>query len=140
MDALICGRFGLTGDEQGSIRGHLLRKFLKDRKLELNVEKPKVLIFNRGRNEKKARWKWKDKELKKVRSFKYLEFVLNRNGDYKEHVKDLCSKDRVADNKVWCLVERISKNDYERRWMLFNYLVRRVMTYGVEVWGKRERN
>jgi len=29
------------------------RKFLKDKRLELNVEKSKILVFNRRSNEKK---------------------------------------------------------------------------------------
>jgi len=33
------------------------RKFLRDRKLKLNVEKSKILVFNRGNNEKKEKWK-----------------------------------------------------------------------------------
>jgi len=35
------------------------RKFLKDRKLELYVEKSKMLVFNRGNNEKKEKWRWR---------------------------------------------------------------------------------
>lgn len=94
-----------------------LRKFLKNRNLELNVEKTKIVVFNRGRNEKKEKWKkwkWEDKELE-VRCFKYLGFVFNRNEDYKEHLKDLSRKGKVAANKVWGLGERIYRNDFRRR-------------------------
>jgi len=32
-------------------------KFVKARKLEISVEKTKILVFNRGRNERKEIWK-----------------------------------------------------------------------------------
>jgi len=43
------------------------RKFLRKRKLELNVGKSKILVFNRGNNEKKEIWKWRDERIKKCR-------------------------------------------------------------------------
>jgi len=48
--------------------------FLKKRRLELSVEKSKVLVFNRGRNERKETWKWKGREIEEVQNFKYLGF------------------------------------------------------------------
>jgi len=41
--------------------------FVKARKLELvSVGKTKVLVFNRGRNERKEVWKWKGREIEEV--------------------------------------------------------------------------
>lgn len=37
------------------------------------------------------------------------------------------------------LGERICKDDFTRRCMLFRYLVQSVMSYGVEVWGWKEK-
>lgn len=37
------------------------------------------------------------------------------------------------------LRERICKDDWKRRWMLFRYLVKSVMEYGVEIWGWKEK-
>jgi len=44
--------------------------FLKRRRLELSVEKSKVLVFNTGRNKRKEVWRWKGREIE-VQSFKY---------------------------------------------------------------------
>lgn len=41
--------------------------------------------------------------------------------------------------KIWGLGERICRDDFIRRWMLFKYLIQRVMSYGVEVWGWEEK-
>lgn len=70
---------------------------------------------------------------------RYLGFVFNSNGDYKDHIKELFKRGRLAANKVWGLGERICKDDFIRRWTLFRYLVKSVMKYGVELWGWEER-
>lgn len=40
---------------------------------------------------------------------------------------------------MWDLGERICRNDFKRRWILFRYLVQSVMEYGVEIWGWEEK-
>jgi len=100
------------------------RKFLSDRKLELNVKKLKILVFNRGNNEKKERWRWKDETIEKVQSFKYLGFIFSRRGNYKEHIKELANKGRIAVRKVWGLEERMCRNDLIRRWNFLQSMIR----------------
>ena len=116
-----------------------LRRFLKDRKLDLNVEKSKVMVFNSGGREKKRKWIWEGKEIEEVQNFKYLGFTFNKRGDYASHIKELRRKGRMAANIVWGIGERMCKNDFTRRWILFRYLVESVMAYGVEIWGWEER-
>jgi len=41
--------------------------------------------------------------------------------------------------KVWNLGERIFKDDFRRKMMLFRYLVMAIIMYGAEIWGRRER-
>jgi len=110
------------------------RKFLRMRKLELNVGKSKILIFNRGNNEKKEIWKWKDERIEEVQTFKYLGFMFNRKGNNKEHIKKLVNKGRITVKKVWGLGDRMYRNDLIRRWNLFKYL-QSVINYGVELGG-----
>jgi len=114
-------------------------RFLKERKLELNTDKSKILVFNRKKNERKEEWKWKGKVIEEVQSFKYLGFTLNREGNFKEHLKELVRKGRMMVRKVWGLGERVCRNDFIRRWTLFKYLVQSVISYGVEIWGWKER-
>ncbi|XP_029676802.1 uncharacterized protein LOC115243745 [Formica exsecta] len=66
-----------------------------------------------GNREQKESWKWEGKDIEEVKVFKYLGFVFNSNGNYKEHIKDLYNKGR--------------------------YLVQSVMSYGVEIWGWEEK-
>jgi len=110
-----------------------LKVFLKDRSLELNVKKSKILIFNRRGRDKKEKWKWNKKVIEKVQEFKYFGFVISDNGNYKEHIKELTRKGRLAVKKVWGLEERICRNDFKRRWNLFRYLMQSIMEYGEDM-------
>lgn len=57
----------------------------------------------------------------------------------REQIKELRRKGKIAANAVWGLGERVCRDDFPRRWMLFNYLVRSVMVYGAEIWGWTEQ-
>lgn len=48
------------------------KKFLKDRKLELCTEKSKLLVFNRKRKERKEKWLWGEKKLRRYKSLNIL--------------------------------------------------------------------
>jgi len=41
--------------------------------------------------------------------------------------------------KIWGLGEKLCRNNFRRRWILFRYLVQSVMAYGVEIWGWEEK-
>lgn len=88
-----------------------LRRFLKDRKLELCAEKMKIIVFNKQGKEKKELWKWENKEIEEVQSFKYF----NREGDYDDHKVELSKKERMAARKIWGLEESLCRDDFIRR-------------------------
>jgi len=67
----------------------ILKLFLKGRGMELNMEKSKILVFNKKDREKKERWVWNKREIEEVHVFKYLGFIISNSGNYKEHVKKL---------------------------------------------------
>jgi len=113
--------------------------FLKNRKLELNADKSKMLVFNRKNRDKKEKWMWNNKVIEEVQAFKYLGFVISKNGNYKEHIKELSRKARLTVRKVWGLGEKIYRNNFKRRWILFRYLVQSVIKYGMEIWGWEEK-
>jgi len=74
------------------------RKFLKERKLELSIDKSKLLVFNRKRKDKKEKWEW-GKLIEEVQE-KYLNFIISNKGKYREHIKELRRKGLLAVRKV----------------------------------------
>jgi len=57
-----------------------LKIFLKDKSMELNMEKSKILVFNRRDRDRKKKWEWNKKIIEEVQIFKYLGFVISDNG------------------------------------------------------------
>lgn len=74
-------------NEMRSMVGRLER-YLEEKKLELNVGKTKAMRFRRGggRWDKRV-WRWWGKVIEKVREFKYLGYVMQRNGGQEAHVR-----------------------------------------------------
>lgn len=61
-----------------------------DRKgLEINVEKTKIVRFNRGRGRRKRiRWRWKGKTIEEVREYTYLGYRFQANEKQQAQVKE----------------------------------------------------
>ena len=89
-----------------------LKKFLKIRDLILSTDKSKVLIYNKEANEKKEIWKWDGKYMEEVRTFKYLGFIFNAEGNY-DHIKELKNKGVAAVKAVWGLGERAYRYEHK---------------------------
>lgn len=60
-----------------------------DRKgIEINVEKTKIVRFNRGRGRRKRiRWRWKGKTIEEVREYTYLGYRFQANEKQQAQVK-----------------------------------------------------
>jgi len=106
LEFSVCGRYiVLLAKNREALLDMMrtLKIFLKDRGMEL---KSKIMVFNRKGREKKESWTWNKKEIEEVQVFKYLGFVLSNSENYKEHVKELVRKGRMATKRVWGLGER----------------------------------
>jgi len=70
---------------------------------------------------------WKGKVIEEVSEFKYLGYVLKKRGrdkleSWKRRVI-VIDRRNIVTRKVWGLGERIFKDDFRRRMMLFRYLI-----------------
>ncbi|XP_076661049.1 uncharacterized protein LOC143364789, partial [Halictus rubicundus] len=130
----------MAEDEEG-MRGMMrgLERYLEERKLQLNVEKSKMMRCRRGGGRwKKITWRWKGKVLEEVAEFKYLGYVVMRDGGQRKHVEDRIRKGAAIMGQVWGMGKRRFGNDWGRRIWLFDRLVWSVISYGVEIWGWKE--
>jgi len=73
--------------------------------------------------------------MEEVSEFKYLDYVLKKKEWDNGQIKELKKKGNIVMRKVWGLGERIFKDDFRRRMILFKYLVMMVIMYGAEIWG-----
>ncbi|XP_076645565.1 uncharacterized protein LOC143355013 [Halictus rubicundus] len=89
-------------DEEG-MRGMMrgLERYLEDRKLQLNAEKSKMMRCRRGGGRwKKITWRWKGKVLEKVSEFRYLGYIIMRDGGQRMHVEDRIRKGAAVMGQV----------------------------------------
>jgi len=78
----------LLAEKEEEIRSMIerLERYLDRKKLELNVEKTKIMRCRRGGGRSiKRTWRWKGKIIEEVKEFKYLGYVLQRNGGIRKH-------------------------------------------------------
>lgn len=117
-----------------------LEKYLDRKDLTLNAKKTKIMSCRRGggRN-KKIEWCWKGEIIEEVKEFKYLGYVMMRNGGQEAHVRDRVRKAGVIMKQVWGISKRTFGKDWMRRMWLFERLVWTVIDYAAEIWGWKER-
>jgi len=63
---------------------------------------------------------WKGKRIA-VSEFKYLGYILKKNGRDDGQIRELKKKGNIVMKKVWDLGKRIFKDAFRRRMMLFRY-------------------
>ena len=66
-----------------------LAKYFEEKKLTLNADKSKVMVFNKPRRKReKKEWVWKGEKIEELKEFIYLGFLLRKNGDIKGNVRE----------------------------------------------------
>lgn len=114
--------------------------YLKRKKLEMNVEKTKVIRFKKGGGRRDKRvWRWRGKVIEEVKEFRYLGYIMQKNGGQEAHVRERRKKVAALLGRVWGIGKRRFGGDLGRRIWLFDRLVWTVMGFGAEIWGWVER-
>jgi hypothetical protein len=76
-------------------------KYVRKKKLEVNVEKTKTMVFNkRKRKSEENEWKWKGRKIEQVNEFKYLGHTFNERATDKAHIREIVRKaNKVMGNR-----------------------------------------
>lgn len=133
----------LVANKEEEMRDMIKRteRYLDRKKLTLNVEKSKLMIFSKkGGRSRKIVWEWKGRGIETVKKFNYLGVTFQKNGDITEHVRERAKRANVLIRQVWGIGERKFKDDYRRRIWIYKTLVMSVMNYGAEIYGWKERS
>ena len=116
-----------------------LEKYAKRKELVVNVAKSKVMRFSGSGRLSGEKWVFGGEEMEEVRYFKYLGFVFQIRGEFKEHTNDRATAGRTAVAKTWSLAERKFPDNFNLRKQMFESLVVPVLSYGCEVTGFKEK-
>ena len=112
-----------------------LSEYCDQWKLRVNTGKTKMMVFKNGSKQSKVEtWSYKDSEIEKVKSFKYLGVTLAFNGLWRTH-QNIAAE---SANKNMLIARRAAYKDTLPVTMLtriFDTMVQPVLTYGCEVWG-----
>lgn len=114
-----------------------LEKFMKRKKLQLNVQKTKVMVFGKGRS-RQTEWRWEQERIEEVREIKYLGYVFTRTNNNNANMKENTRKANKILGIVWGIGERLFRHDIGRRLTMFDCLIRSVIMYAAEIWGWKE--
>ncbi|KAJ3631675.1 hypothetical protein MTP99_012791 [Tenebrio molitor] len=75
-----------------------LGKYVRKKKLEVNVEKTKMMRKRSAENE----WNWEGKKIERVKEFKCLGYTFNE----KAHIREIVRKANKVVGCVWGIGER----------------------------------
>ena len=112
-----------------------LDEFCKAWKLNINIDKTKVVIFNKKPRSYQAPITLDKTELEYVSSYKYLGIVLSSNGSFKIAISTLANQASKALFSLFRAASKLSFPDPSLLCHLFDALVRPVLEYGNEIWG-----
>ncbi|KAH0816582.1 hypothetical protein GEV33_006209 [Tenebrio molitor] len=85
-----------------------MEKYMRRKKLMVNVEKSKMMVFRKGGGRRKINeWRWEKDKIEEVKEFKYLGYVMNERNTAAAHVRELVKKANKIIGAVWGIGEKI---------------------------------
>jgi hypothetical protein len=110
-----------------------LGKYVRKKKLEVNVEKTKMMRKRSAENE----WNWEGRKIERVNEFKYLGYTFNERA----HIREIIRKANKMVGCVWKIGERKRGGDFRRRMMMFESMIESIiLMYGAKIrkWKEQE--
>lgn len=105
--------------------------------LKINVEKTKVLIFEKGTRHTNYDFFLYGKRLELVTSFKYLGIYFFKNGNWHRSQKCIAEHGSKAMHRLFSILGQYEFKTHDKC-KLFDILVASVLNYSAEVWGFNE--
>ena len=126
----------LSDSEEGLQRQiNKISGYCKKWKLDINIKKTKVMIFNRGNKLLKSEVRYENKILESVKVIKYLGFTLSaKNCSLAPTIDDLSIR---ANRAVFALNNKMKISNLPTKLALkvFQSQIMPILLYGAEVWG-----
>jgi hypothetical protein len=116
---------------QNALNG--MMDYCVENKLQVNVEKTKVVIFSRGKIRNVPIFKYGDDIVDCVTEYKYLGIIFAYNGSSTLNVKSLAN---IANKAMFALIQKgRDLFDIDTMLHLFDTMITPILLYGSEVWG-----
>jgi hypothetical protein len=96
-----------------------LGRYVRKKKLEVNVEKMKMMVFNkRKRKSEENEWNWEEMK-----------------ATDEKHIREIVRKANKVVGCVWGIGDRKWGGNFKRRMMMFESMIESILVYGAEIWG-----
>ena len=131
----------LLGKDRKDLQSQLdeLDKFSKSLKMEVNMNKTKIMLIQKQKSRAKSMentpWKIGDKEVKEYTSYKYLGVTLKSTGSFSEHIDKIKEK---AHKSYFSLISKSKEwGGFQPRLFLylFDHTIAPILNYSSEIWG-----
>ncbi|KAI5717340.1 hypothetical protein M8J77_004178 [Diaphorina citri] len=130
----------LLTDKENELQKMLdaLEEYCTVNKLEVNVEKTKVVVFRRkGKLRKEIKFTYQRTPVEIVPSYIYLGVTFTSGLCFVENVKRFITKTMGAIATVNSLWARTRVYNWEANMIVYNAVVKSTLLYGAEIWGLR---
>ena len=116
-----------------------LNLFCKEWCLDVNIDKTKIIIFNKNGTLIKNEFKFENETLECVKHYRYLGVYFSCSGIFTFAQEDIYKKASKASFKLTKLVSS-SEPSIKTSLHLFDHLIKPIVLYGAEIWGMFKTN
>ena len=113
---------------------NIFQLYCKQWKLEVNVNKSKIIIFSKRKSRSNFEFKLQHETIEVVDSFSYLGIFFKYNGCFSESRKKLVNQ---AHTSLFSIYKSIRNQNIpiDLQLKIFDAMVERILLYGSEIWG-----
>lgn len=133
----------LLADSPGEMKRILLAlyEYCHIKKLEVNIDKTKIVIFKKGGRSSKRKngivFKYGNSEIEIVKSYNYLGVIFSQSALFTDSMKMFMSKANLASNSTLSLIYKMRTLAWSSSIQLFQSMVSSVLLYLAQVWSLR---
>jgi hypothetical protein len=112
-----------------------LEEYCASKNLIVNIDKTKIVVFGRGRRNRRMKFVYENQELEIRNSYKYLGVEFNSSGTFGSFSKLQNIKGKAIGEKVLNILRKAKSDKWESKMKLYDTIVLPTVLYGAEVWG-----
>lgn len=115
----------------------ILSKYCEKNDLTVNVNKSKIVVFQKGGRRKNVTFFYNKKMLEVVSTYVYIGAEFSNSGTFFNNTNRMTATAKMAMESVLNILKRAKSNVWETKNVLFDSMVRSIVVYNAEVWGLR---
>ena len=113
---------------------NIFELYCKEFKLDVNINKTKIVIFSKGRKIKNLQFRFNNIPVEIVNEYKYLGIIMSRNGSYLKSLNHAAEQATRAMYGLFSKVRHLSL-PVDIIIELYEKTIKPILLYGCEIWG-----